>query len=180
MTLNAPNQYKEDNPGTHWYVIHTKSQQEQRALLNLEQQGYECYLPLLSLEKLRKGRISPLQEPLFARYLFIHLDTSETAKSWAPIRSTLGVNRMVTFGSEPTKVDKHLIEALRAPKKTTDSPQSLFTKGEKLHITHGPFSGLEAIYQLHDGESRAMVLIKLLNKTVTLKIAPANLCKTNI
>ena len=178
MTLNATNQYNEGNPVMHWYVIHTKSQQEQRALLNLEQQGYECYLPLLSVEKLRKGRINVVQEPLFARYLFIHLDTSQTAKSWAPIRSTLGVNCMVTFGCEPTKVDRLLIEALRAPKNTADNPpQSLFTKGEKLHITSGPFSGLEAIYQLHDGESRAMVLIKLLNKTVPLKIAPANLRK---
>jgi transcriptional antiterminator RfaH len=88
---------------------------------------------------------------------------------------------MVTFGSEPTKVDKHLIEALRAPKNSTDNlPQSLFTKDEKLQITDGPFSGLEAIYQLHDGESRALVLIKLLNKTVTLKIAPANLSKISL
>ena len=49
MTLTAPNQHNEGNPLMHWYVIHTKSQQEQRALLNLEQQGYECYLPLLSV-----------------------------------------------------------------------------------------------------------------------------------
>ena len=165
----------------HWYVIHTKSQQEQRALLNLEQQGYECYLPLLSVEKLRKGRVSVIQEPLFARYLFIHLDTSQTAKSWAPIRSTLGVNCMVTFGSEPTKLDKRLIEALRTPNDSAcNSPQSLFVKGEKLQITQGPFSGIEAIYQLHDGESRAMVLINLLNKAVQLKIPPANLRKIGL
>ena len=165
----------------HWYVIHTKSQQEQRALLNLEQQGYECYLPLLSVEKLRKGRVSVIQEPLFARYLFIHLDTSQTAKSWAPIRSTLGVNCMVTFGSEPTKVDKRLIEALRTPNDSAcNPPQSLFVKGEKLQITQGPFSGLEAIFQLHDGESRAMVLINLLNKAVQLKIPPANLRKIGL
>lgn len=28
----------------HWYVIHTKPRQEQRALLNLAQRGYNCYL----------------------------------------------------------------------------------------------------------------------------------------
>ena len=165
----------------HWYVIHTKSQQEQRALLNLEQQGYKCYLPLLSVEKLRKGRVSVIQEPLFARYLFIQLDFSQPAKSYAPIRSTLGVNRMVTFGSEPAKVDKRLIEALRASKDSVcNPPQSLFVKGEKLQITHGPFSGLEAIYQQHDGESRAMVLINLLSQAVQLKIPPANLGKIGL
>ena len=165
----------------HWYVIHTRSQQEQRALLNLEQQGYECYLPLLAVEKLHKGLIRVIQEPLFARYLFIHLDTSQTGKSWTPIRSTLGVNRLITFGGEPTKVDQDLVEALRNPKSNVcKQPKSLFTKGEKLQITKGPFSGLEAIYQLHDGESRAMVLINLLSKTVQLKISPTNLQKMSL
>ena len=165
----------------HWYVIHTKPQQEQRALLNLEQQGYPCYLPLLSVEKLRRGIIKVVQEPLFARYLFIQLDTSHTAKSWAPIRSTLGVNRIVTFGNEPCKVNKQLIDTLRTPNTNVNGlPKSLFTQGEKVEITDGPFSGLEAIYQMHDGESRALVLINLLSKTVPLKIAPASLSKMGL
>ena len=164
----------------HWYVIHTKAQQEQRALFNLEQQGYECYLPLLSLEKLRKGIISVIEEPLFPRYLFIHLEVNQSGKSWAPIRSTLGVSRLVTFGNEPTKVDDHLIETLRAQKESLGKhPQSLFTKDERLVITDGPFTGLEAIYQMHDGERRAMVLINLLSKTVPLKISADKLRKIN-
>lgn len=149
-------------------------------MLNLEQQGYECYLPLLTVEKLRKGLVGVIEEPLFARYLFIHLDVSESGKSWEPIRSTLGVNRLVTFGSEPTKINEQLIETLRTQKDSLyNQPQSLFTKGERLIITDGPFVGLEAIYQIPDGESRAMVLINLLSKTVQLKIFPASLRKIN-
>ena len=34
----------------HWYVVHTKPRQEQRALVNLMQQGYECYLPLVETD----------------------------------------------------------------------------------------------------------------------------------
>ena len=169
-----------ENSTMHWYVIHTKPKEEQRALRNLEQQGYECYLPLLAVEKLRKGAISVIEEPLFARYLFIRLDASQSGKSWAPIRSTLGVSRLVTFGIEPARVDEQLVETLRAQKESLCTlPQSLFTKDERLIITDGPFTGLEAIYQMHDGESRAMVLINLLNKTVQLKIAPDKLRKAN-
>ena len=169
-----------ENSTMHWYVIHTKPKEEQRALRNLEQQGYECYLPLLAVEKLRRGTIRVIEEPLFSRYLFIHLDSSESGKSWAPIRSTLGVSRLVVFGNEPAKVDEQLIENLRAKKESLcQQPQSLFTKDERLIITDGPFTGLEAIYQMHDGESRAMVLINLLNKTVQLKIAPDKLRKAN-
>ena len=163
-----------------WYVIHTKPQQEKRALFNLEQQGYACYLPLLSVEKLQRNLLLITEEALFARYLFIYLDDSQSGKGWAPIRSTLGVNRMVSFGVEPAKVSENLIATLRTQLENVDKqPKSLFTKGECLVITQGPFNGLEAIYQMPDGESRAMVLINLLNKSVRLKIAPANLRKVN-
>lgn len=162
----------------YWYVIQTKSRQEQRALRNLEQQGYECYLPMHAVEKLRKGVLSVIEEPLFTRYLFIRLDTSQSGKSWAPIRSTMGVSGLVTFGAEPAKVDERLIEALRAQKNALCSqPERLFAQGERVLITDGPFVGIEAIYQMNDGESRAMVLIELLSKPVQLKISPASLRK---
>lgn len=162
----------------HWYVIHTKSRQEQRALLNLEQQGYECYLPMLTAEKLHQGKVIVVEEPLFARYLFIHLDASQSGKSWGPIRSTMGVSRLVTFGTEPAKVDERLIDALRSQKDVLCSqPQQLFAQGERVLIADGSFAGIEAIYQMNNGESRAMVLIELLSKPVQLKISPASLRK---
>lgn len=163
---------------THWYVIHTKSRQEQRALLSLEQQGYQCYLPVLPAEKLRHGVLSIVEEPLFSRYLFIRLDTSLSGKGWGSIRSTKGVSRLVTFGTEPAKVDERLIEALRVRNDALCSqPQRLFDQGERVLVTEGPFAGIEAIYQMYDGESRAMVLIELLSKPTQLKISPASLRK---
>lgn len=162
----------------HWYVIYTKPKQEQRALLNLEQQGYECYLPMLTVEKLRQGEVSMVEEPLFPRYLFIRLDVSQSGKSWGPIRSTMGVSRLVTFGTEPAKVDDRFIETLRAKKDVLCSqPQRLFIPGERVLIADGPFAGIEAIYQMNDGERRAMVLIELLSKPAQLKISPASLRK---
>lgn len=162
----------------HWYVVHTKPRQEQRALLNLTQQGYECYLPLVDTEKLRQRVLKLVPEPLFSRYLFIRLDTSLAGKSWGPIRSTIGVCRLVTFGSEPARVDAALIEVLRARHSGAQrEPQRLFSPGEAVHIKDGPFAGLQAVYQMSDGESRAMVLIEILSRPTRLAISPANLRK---
>ncbi len=161
-----------------WYLIHSKPRQEQRALKNLELQGYDCYLPLLAIEKLRQGALRVVQEPLFARYLFIRLDSSHAGQSWAPIRSTLGVSCLVSFGTEPAKVGHGLIEALRtscAP--LSESPQRLFKRGDRVQIKDGSFAGLDAIYQMSDGESRAMVLIEILSKPVRLGLSPASLRK---
>ena len=160
----------------HWYLVHTKPRQEQRALLNLTQQGYECYLPLIATEKLRQRTVQVVQEPLFSRYLFAHLDTSLAGKSWGPIRSTIGVCRLVAFGAEPAKVDATLIELLRAQHDAAQQATTrLFQSGDRVQIKDGPFAGLEAVYQMPDGASRAMVLIDILSKPSQLAISPASL-----
>ena len=97
----------------HWYLVHTKPRQEKSALENLHRQGYQCYLPTIPSEKLRQGPLTVADEPLFPRYLFIRLGQGDSAKSWAPIRSTKGVSRLVSFGIEPARVDGGLIELLR-------------------------------------------------------------------
>lgn len=161
-----------------WYLIHTKPRQENTALLNLEQQGYECYFPRLPAERLRQGVLSVIEEPLFPRYLFIRLDPSGGSQSWGPIRSTKGVNRLVSFGSEPAKVGSGLVEMLRAQEGIRcRQPQRHFIPGERVELRSGAFAGMEAIYQISDGERRVLVLIELLNRPVQMSVAPASLRK---
>ena len=143
-----------------WYVIHAKPRQEARALENLERQGYEAWLPMLTVQKILRGRVADVTEPLFSRYLFIRLDTVQS--NWSPIRSTLGVSRLVTFGNQPAVVPDALIDDLR--RLPSRSPERLFQNGQSIRLVGGPLRGLEGIFEQADGEQRAMVLIELLNK----------------
>ena len=99
-------------------------------------------------------------EPLFPRYLFIRLGRGDSFQSWAPIRSTKGVSRLVSFGVELAKVADSLVEALRAQVASVHAePERLFKSGERVRLTELPFAGIEGIYQMADGERRVMVLI---------------------
>jgi transcriptional antiterminator RfaH len=144
----------------HWYAIHSKPRQEERALENLQRQGFEAWLPLLTIEKVLRSKLVQVVEPMFSRYLFIRLDTEQT--NWSPIRSTLGVSKLVSFGNRPAVVADELIEALQ--QMPEQAPQRLIQPGQQVKIVSGPLRGLEGIYQQADGELRAMVLIELLNK----------------
>ena len=162
----------------HWYLIYTKPRQEKWALQNLEQQGYQCYLPLLPEEKLRQGAVALAEEPLFPRYLFIKLAQNFMARSWGPIRSTKGVSRLVRFGAEPAKIDDALIDLLRAQESSVlAEPERLFKPGERVQLTEGPFGGIEGIYQMADGDRRVMVLIELMSKKVAVPVMAGNLRK---
>ncbi|WP_293661441.1 transcription/translation regulatory transformer protein RfaH [Rhodoferax sp. OV413] len=155
--------------GLAWYLLHTKPRLEDQALTNLERQGYECYLPKINIERARRGRAEVKSEPMFPRYLFIRLGTSDQGKSWAPIRSTLGVNQLVRFGMRAAKVDDPLVKLLRA-RELNMPTETMFQTGEAVLITDGPFSGIEAIYQTSDAERRAIILLNILSKPVTMAL----------
>lgn len=161
-----------------WFLVRSKPRQESVALTHLARQGYESYLPLFATEKLVRRKSTVVQEPMFARYLFVRLDTTGNGQSWSPIRSTVGVSELVSFGSRPARVDDALIATLREREATQQAdPITLFTHGDSVRITEGAFAGLEAIYQMNDAEGRAMVLLDLLSKPVAMTLDAASLRK---
>ncbi len=147
-------------------------------MLHLQRQGYTCYLPRLKVEKIRQRKLQMVVEPMFARYIFIQLDSSASAKSWAPIRSTIGVSSMVYFGNRPATINSELISELQLREENTPQ-QIFFNAGDRVQIKHGAFAGLEAIYQLKDAEQRSLVLLEMLSKKVILPIDPTHLSKVS-
>lgn len=145
---------------TAWYVVHTKPRQEGRALENLQNQGFTCFLPTMQVQKLRNQRVQVVTEPMFSRYLFIQLD--DQSQNWGPIRSTLGVSKLVSFGPLPAKVPPEFVAFLKeAPPETLER---MFAPGDTVQVAAGPLQGLEGKYLAHDGETRAFVLIELLGQ----------------
>ena len=125
----------------------------------------------MQVQKLRHQRVQTVTEPMFSRYLFIQLD--DQTQNWGPIRSTLGVSKLVSFGPHPAKVPAQLVDILReAP---AAELERLFSPGDAVLIVDGPLKGLEATYQAHDGEMRAMVLVDLLGQPQKLKMAITSL-----
>ena len=145
-----------DNP---WYVVHAKPRAEERALENLERQGFEVFLPMITLQKVRRAKLANITEPMFSRYLFLR--ATPGMHDLSVVRSTLGVSQLVRFGQVAAKVPHAWVEAMRAQPLLKET---LFKSGDKVVLAEGTLKGLEAIYVQPDGELRAMVLIDLLSR----------------
>ena len=152
-----------------WYLIHTKPRQEEVALQNLERQGFTCYLPKITLHKVRRRKLQAVTEPMFPRYLFIHLGSDLKGASWSPIRSTLGVSRMVQFGQAPARVSDGLIQILRQREAAPPVTQPM-KPGDRVVVTSGSLAGIEAAFQMTDGEGRVMVLLEILGRMLTVEV----------
>lgn len=156
-----------------WYAVVAKPRQERVADENLQRQEFETYLPLIQLQKRRRGKWEEVIEPLFPRYLFVHVDPDVV--SVGPIRSTKGVAGLVRFGMEIKPVPDEVMDFLlrtRDPETGIHLPdQSGFKENDPVTVVDGPFAGLRGIFQKTRGEDRVMVLLEFLGRTnvVTLK-----------
>jgi transcriptional antiterminator RfaH len=81
-----------------WYVVHTHPRAEAKALLNLDRQGFSCYLPRYLKRRRHARRLETVAAPLFPRYLFVALDLA--CQRWWSIRSTFGVADLVFNGEK--------------------------------------------------------------------------------
>ena len=167
-----------------WYVIHTKVREEFRALENLENQGFEVFLPTCQVQKKSQETIKLATEPLFSRYLFIRL--SDVSSNWYPIRSTRGVSQLLRFGQsiEPVVIPDAIVECLQQRCFEKEPLHKLFQAGELLEITKGPLKGLFGLFQklqtLPNGMTRALLLVEILGSVQKISLNLPHLKKSTL
>lgn len=158
---------------TDWYLIQCKPRQDERAEENLLRQGYTCYRPLHTRERLLRGQPQKVEESLFPGYLFIQLSRLD---NWGPLRSTRGVSRVVGFGNLPLAVAPDLIERLQ--QRCAAAPRGTpLEVGEKVRIDKGPFAELEAIFLSMDGSERVVLLMNILHREQKVRVPLSSICK---
>jgi transcriptional antiterminator RfaH len=157
-----------------WHVVQTKPRQEFRALQHLQNQSYVCFLPAARTRKVVRGRFVHTTEPLFSRYLFIRINPA--ACRMTSLSSTRGVAKLVSFGGRFATVSDDVVEALQLMLRPALAP---FAPGNHVVVRHGPLAGLEGIYQIPNGDERAIILIEFLSRPQNVSIKLAHLQKAD-
>jgi|TARA_B110000259_G_scaffold107236_1_gene122958 transcriptional antiterminator RfaH len=147
----------------HWYLVKTKSKQEDIAILNLENQNFHVYCPY--------ALIRNKNEVLFPGYIFIQLD--KDTQNWSPIRSTKGVLYFVRFGLSYAKIPDNIIEFIKTNQlNTAEKLKNInkFKSGDKVQITDGVFKNCIAIFKSYKSDERVILLMNILGQQQKLTI----------
>lgn len=152
-------------------MVMSKPRQENLAKENLQRQGYEVYLPMISLTRRRRSRYVAVIEPAFPRYLLIRLD--QDTDNWAPIRSTFGVSGMVYFGFKAAHLPDSIVEILQQRENeegvlTLSAPE--LKQGDKVKILDGVFEGYEGIFTAKSRKERVTILLETTGKLMHIDI----------
>lgn len=154
-----------------WYLLYCKRGDQARAKGHLENQGVECYYPVVEISKVVRGKRQTVTEPLFASYMFVYFDY-EVGPSFTSLRSTRGVVDFIRQGRYPQEVRSSIVDEIKAYEEQVDGPlpSKLPKPGQEVRITEGQFSDVAAIYQESDGEKRSILLITLMNQKVPVSV----------
>jgi transcriptional antiterminator RfaH len=166
-----------------WFVAQTKPRQEHIAEANLIRQNYEVMLPLIPRLRASKSKLAEKltenQEPLFPGYIFLR--PAHAQHSLSPVRSTLGISRLVRFGTEYGQLRESVMDELMAFVKSQLSDPVEATRrakrlevGSSVRVTDGPLVGLEGLVS-RVATDRIIVLIELLGREQKIAVSPATL-----
>ena len=156
-----------NSDATHWYAIHTRAKQENRAESNLKAWNVEIFFPRIRDCRFNKFTYEPSYfiKPLFPGYLFARFALNNSLHK---IRFTRGVHSVVCVGIDPVPIDDSVIEIIAA-----QIDQAGFVKigaglepGAEVLIQAGPFKGLTGIFER---EASAADRIKILLDCVSFQ-----------
>ena len=153
---------------SNWYALYLRSRYEQKTDAELKKKGIESFLPLIEVTRIWSDRKKKIKEPLFRGYIFVKTDLRNKIN----ILQTNGVVQLVGIGEKPSSIPEEQINWIRL---LTEHPaiiqkENFITRGQKVCVMNGPFTGIVGFVLEHKGKHKVVVTIESINQSVSLEI----------
>jgi transcriptional antiterminator NusG len=155
-----------------WYAIWTRSRHEQAVRDQLEQKGYEIFLPTVTRWSRWKDRKKKVDWPLFPGYCFVRFDGRERLR----ILSCSGVVKIVGFNGDIAPIPDEEIEGVRrliASNQPYD-PCPLIREGMTVEVVYGPLKGITGRLIRKGTHTRLVLAVNLIGQAVSAEVDAAD------
>jgi transcriptional antiterminator NusG len=151
-----------------WYIVHTLSGQEHKVkesleshitLQNLGEKITQVLIPSEKVSEVRGGRKIISSRKFYPGYVFIKMEFSDFA--YYLISDTPGVIGFVGSSVPPQPLREEEIEAVLGQieeKKEKVKPKVLYSAGETVKVTDGPFANMTGVVETVDPEKGKMTV----------------------
>jgi transcription antitermination factor NusG len=155
-----------------WYAIWTRSRHEQTVREQLEQKGYESFLPTIAKWSRWKDRRKKIDWPLFPGYCFARFD----ARDSLPILTCSGVVTIVAFDGAMASVPDHEIDAIRRLIQSDLQYDAcpLIREGMMVEVVHGPLKGVTGRLVRKGAQARLILSVDLIGQAASVEVDAAD------
>lgn len=156
-----------------WYAVYTRFQHEKTVASLLERKDLQVFLPVYRTMHRWSDRNQLVVLPLFPCYLFVRTALDRKLD----VLRTAGVRWLVENGGRACAVPEAEIEAVRKICTTGArvQPHPFLKEGNPVRIRTGALAGIEGLLVRIKNQSRVVISVQLLQKSVSVEAELTNL-----
>jgi transcription antitermination factor NusG len=134
----------------------------------LEQKGFEAFLPTMAKWSRWKDRRKKIEWPLFPGYCFARFDGQERL----PVLKCTGVVSIVSFDGDIAPIPSHEIDGIRRliASDLQFDPCPLIKEGMLVEVIHGPLKGVVGRLTRKGTHARLMLAVDLIGQAVSVEV----------
>jgi transcription antitermination factor NusG len=151
-----------------WYAIRVRSNFERIVARNLQDKGFNLFLPTYHERRRWSDRVKQVEVPLFPGYVFCRLNLENRI----PVLNIPGVVQILGQGNRPVPVPTLEIDGIKAILKSDLPylPWSSFVVGQRVVVDRGPLMGLQGVLIENRKPHRLVVSVTLLQRSVAVEV----------
>ncbi len=157
-----------------WYAVRTRSRHEKLVARQLEKQGIQSYLPVITKISQWSDRRKEVEEPLFSGYTFVRLDPSSSER--VRVLQTQGVVSFVGVQGAGIPIPDREIENINLllASKLAYEERPFLHVGQRVRVCGGALDGMEGILTAENSDRSVVISIGLIQRSLSVRVAGYN------
>lgn len=162
------------NNELHWYAVRTRSRHEKLVARQLQNQGIQSFLPVVTKINQWSDRKKQVEEPLFSGYAFVRLDHCSDDR--VRVLRTQGVVSFVGVQGSGVPIPDQEIENITTvlASQVAYQERPYLHVGQRVRVCGGALDGLEGILTAENSDRSVVISIGLIQRSLSVRVAGYN------
>ena len=154
-----------------WYALRTRSRHEKLVARQLENQGIESFLPVITKVHNWSDRRKQVEEPLFSGYAFTRMIQSSDDR--IRVLRTQGVVGFVGVQATGTPIPDSQIEDIKTllSSKIAYRERPFLHIGQRVRVRGGALDGVEGILVAENGDRSLVISVEPIQRSLCVRVA---------
>jgi transcription antitermination factor NusG len=154
-----------------WYAVRTRSRHEKLVARQLETQGIESFLPVVTQTHKWSDRSKQVETPLFSGYAFLRMVLSPDDR--VRVLRTQGVVSFVGVQGSGTPIPDHQIEDIRTllVSRVPYEERPFLRVGQRVRVRGGALDGMQGILVAENGDHSLVISVEPIQRSLCVRVA---------
>lgn len=154
-----------------WYAVRTRSRHEKLVARQLENQGIESFLPVVTQTRNWSDRRKQIEMPLFSGYAFLRMIHSPDDR--VRVLRTQGVVGFVGVQGTGTPIPDHQIEYIKTlvASRIPYEERPFLHVGQRVRVRGGALDGVQGILVAENGDRSLVISVEPIQRSLYVRVA---------